>query len=222
MWKLCLLFLTLAACGDNIQTQLITGRVGASYPNPITSVEVLTSGRPVATSAVATDGSFVLLVHPGRGLSLHLVSAAGHSTTVFPRIGGSIDRSFDVRGSGVPFDLGTLHYINAASTTAFVFKTAAEQAMTCDGEGEDAGGAQCVDDGDNQAGACDEEDGDNNQEGENETEDGETEDNGAANEDQNGPDEGDSVADHNFPEDGCADGNDNGGDDDHQDEGDGE
>ncbi len=227
MWKLSLFVLVLSACGDNVETQLITGRIGASFPSPISSVEVLKDGRAVASSNVAADGSFALIVHPGRGLSLHLVSATGHSTTVFPRVaGGTIERSFEVRGSGVPFDLGTLHFVNL-TTKPFVFKTADEQATTCDDDGEDAEGAQCVDDGDNQDGQCGEqdEDEDEDEEGEDEGEDeGEHEDedddddDGAANEGQNGPDQGDAVADHNFPDDGCADGDDNGGDDEDEDD----
>ena len=223
MWKHSLLVLALSACGDNVDTQLITGRIGASFPTPISSVEVLKDGRAVATSNVATDGSFALIVHPGRGLSLHLVSATGHSTTVFPRVAGTIDRSFEVHGAGVPFDLGTLHYVSTLTTKPFAFKTAEEQATTCDDDGEDADGAQCVDDGDNQGGECDDEDGEHEDDGEDEgEEDGEDEDeaddDGGANEGQNGADEGDAVADHNFPEDGCADGDDNGGDDDDEDD----
>jgi len=127
---------------------------------------------------------------------------------VFPRHTSGIARTFTVRGSGVAFNLGALHFIGHAATTTFTFHDAGAS-TECDSEDHDAMGATCVDDGDNGGGSCESDDGESDDGGESE---GSGSGGGSASADD-GTDEGDTVAEHNFPADGCADGGDNGGDD---------
>lgn len=198
---LCLIALT--ACSST-STQSISGRVGTGFPNQVTSVHVVSGTTLVAQAPVAADGTFQLAIPPGSNLSLRFVGN-GHTDLVFPRSAGTIDATFHIRGVGVPFDLGRVNFVGPASSTPFVFKTAAEQEAGCDDDNHDANGATCVDDEDNEAGTCEDDDDD-------EADDAESDVAGAM--DDEGEDVGDAVAEHNFPADGCADGDDNGGDDD--------
>ena len=173
----------------------------------IQTVQVMRGSAIIAQGPVGSDGTFQIYAPPRTQLTLRLVGA-GASGVVFPRQGGSIDRTFAIRSAGVGFDLGLIRYVGAASSTAFAFN----QVGTCDGDGHDANGATCVDDGDNNAGSCNEQEGDN-QGGADETTDGADDGSGAGGAGSaDETDQGDAVAEHNFPADGCADGNDNGGD----------
>ena len=213
--SLLLLALPLAlGCGDNQGRQILTGRIAPGFPAPISTVDVLRGRKVVATSAVAADGSFELAVPTGSNLSLRLVSS-GQAGIVFPRATGTVDTTFAVRGSGVKFDLGMVHFLGASLPSTFSFHTGGgTQTGECDAEEHDASGATCADDGDHQGGSCDGEQQDGkHQDGDQQDgqQDGETNDDGA-NDTADAPDQGEAVADHNFPADGCADGNDNGGD----------
>ena len=183
-------------------TQTLSGHVGSGFPSAISEVQVLRGATVLSSARIAADGSFVLAVPPSAGLQLRVVGS-GQTAVVFPRHSGAIGSTFAIRGAGVPFDLGTLHYIGSASTTTFAFHDSGTGG-TCDANDQDSTGATCVDDGDASDGACgSEQEGDGSDSG------------SAAGSDAGAPaaDDGDAVADHNFPADGCADGNDNGGDD---------
>ncbi|MDB4957632.1 MAG: hypothetical protein JWO36_5201 [Myxococcales bacterium] len=203
--------LLLGACGSS-SPQVLSGRVAPGFPSTITAVKVLKGATVVATAPVSATGAFRLSVPPGTGLTLRLVGA-GKDGVVFPRTSGTIQSSFAIRGGGVPFDLGQLHFVGSSTATTFAFHTGggSGSAGTCDDNGHDANGATCVDDGDQQGGTCDAE-----SESDSETTDGADSGSDAgsdATDTTDGPDQGDAVADHNFPADGCADGGDNGGDD---------
>lgn len=191
------LLLPLAVGCSSSQPQILTGRVAPGFPSAVTSVEVVKGTSVVATSRVATDGSFQLTVPAGTGYAVRLVGT-GTSALVFPRHLGGIHQTFAIRQGGVPFDLGKLFYVGNATTTSFVFHDAGTGG-SCDAEDHDSTGATCVDDGDQSGGTCD---------AEQETGDGSGDGSDAA----EAPDAGDAVAEHNFPADGCADGGDNGGD----------
>ena len=183
-------------------TQTLSGRIATGFPSAITEVQVLHGATVVSSAKVAADGSFVLSVAPSTGLQLRAIGS-GQTALVFPRSSGTIARTFSIRGAGVPFDLGALHYVGSASTTTFAFHDAGS-ASTCDSNDHDSTGATCVDDGDTSDGACGSD------------QEAEGSDSGSdASADTGAPaaDDGDAVAEHNFPADGCADGNDNGGDD---------
>lgn len=207
--SLVLLALPLAiGCSAGAGPQVISGRIAPGFPAPVATVNVLQGRQIVATSPVAADGSFSLAVPPGANLSLRLVTS-GQAGLVFPRSAGSVDATFAIKGTGVAFDLGTVRYVGAASTTTFSFHDGGG-AAACDGEDHDASGATCIDDGDNQDHQCGDQ-----QDGEQEVADGAEGSDGSdgANEIADAPDAGDAIAEHNFPADGCAGGNDNGGDD---------
>jgi len=191
--------LALAGCTSSSSSQVLTGQIAQNgFPSSITSVRVVRGSTVVATSQVASDGTFELAVAPANGLTLEAIGSAGKSGVVFPRSAGTIDRTFVIHAAGPAFDVGTLHFIGSASTNTFAFKTATSEAE-CE-DGHDSTGATCVDDEDNSHGKCSDDDG-------NETEDGNGGDDGVA-------DDGDVVADHNFPVDGCTeDGSDDGSDD---------
>jgi hypothetical protein len=194
------LSLALVACSSP-PDQVITGHVAPGFPSQITSIRVIHNGAVVATSPVATDGSFLLSVAPSKGLALQLVGG-GKDQVVFPRQGPTtqIRTTFAVRSGGVAFDLGAIHYVGLSAASVPLAFHNGPAATDCE-DGHDAGGNTCVDDGDSDAQTCgaDEED---------DTESGESADDsndGTDDVDDDLADEGDAVAEHNFPADGCAD-----------------
>jgi hypothetical protein len=196
------LLLPLAVGCSTSQPQILTGRVAPGFPSAVSSVEVLKGTSVVASSRVASDGSFQLSVPAGTGYAVRLVGT-GTSALVFPRHTGGVHQTFAIRPGGVAFDLGSVFYVGNASSTTFAFHDAGTGG-SCDSEDHDSTGATCVDDGDQSGGTCGAESETADSSG-----DGSADGSGAA----DAPDAGDAVAEHNFPADGCADGNDNGGDD---------
>lgn len=194
------LLLPLAVGCSTSQPQIISGRVAPGFPSAINSIEVVKGSSVVASSSIATDGSFRLSVPAGTGYAVRLVGT-GTSALVFPRHLGGIHQTFAIRPGGVAFDLGKLFYVGNASATTFVFHDAGTGG-SCDGEDHDSSGATCVDDGDQSGGTCG-----------TETESDSGSGSGDGSDAAEAPDAGDAVAEHNFPADGCADGGDNGGDD---------
>jgi hypothetical protein len=180
-----LALVTVAACSNS--EQVLTGRVEQNFPSQITEARIVHGGTVVATSGVASDGSFTLSVAPSKSLTLELVGT-GKDGVVFPRSTGTIDRTFAVHAAGPAWDLGTVRFIGNSTTTSFSFK-ATPNSTDCH-DGKDATGATCVDDEDDSHGTCESDD------------DGtETE---ASDANDGMQDDGDAVADHNFPADGCT------------------
>ena len=194
------LLLPLAVGCSTSQTQSISGRVAPGFPSAVSSIEVFKGTSVVASSAIASDGSFRLNVPAGSGYAVRLVGT-GKSALVFPRHAGGLQQTFAIRPGGVAFDLGKLFYVGNASTTTFAFHDAGTGG-SCDGEDHDSTGATCVDDGDHSSGTC-------GTETESDTGGG----SGDGSDATEAADAGDAIAEHNFPADGCADGSDNGGDD---------
>jgi hypothetical protein len=185
--RLLVLTAPLAACSTS-SPQVLTGRIAPGFPAAITTVRAVQSGRVVASSTVAADGSFRIEVG-GSNLALQLVGA-GKTQLVFPRQTGGIATSFGVRAGGSDFDLGAVRFIGAAGSTPFSFHDGTSETECHDGL--DATGATCVDDEDNTAHDTCEGGDDTTVAGSDDVDDGLT-------------DDGDAVADHNFPADGCAD-----------------
>ena len=198
-------------CSASSGQQVISGRVAPGFPTPVTTVNVLQGRQVVASSPVATDGSFSLAVPRGGNLSLRLV-AGGQAGVVFPRGSGSVDATFAIKGAGVAFNLGDVRYVGAAATTTFSFHSGGG-GTECDGEDHDLSGATCIDDGDHQDNQCDDQQDGEHQDGADGSDVADGSDAEAASEPADAPDAGEAIAEHNFPADGCADGNDNGGDD---------
>ena len=192
--------------------QVLTGRVAPGFPTQVTGVKVMQGTTTVASAKVATNGSFTLSVPPSSGLTLRLVGG-GQSNVIFPRHSGSLARTFVVRGGGVAFDLGAVHFVGASSSTTFAFHDASSSS-DCDAEDHDTSGSTCVDDGDHGGGSCEAADDSGGSDGSGASDGSDGSDGSGSGEVDiaDGPDQGDSVADHNFPADGCADGQDNGGD----------
>jgi len=179
---------TVAACSNSEQT--LSGRVEQNFSSQITSVRVVHGSTVVATSPVASDGSFSLAVAPSKSLTLQLVGS-GKDGVVFPRSTGTIDRAFAIHAAGPAFDLGTVRFVGNSASTSFSFKTSPTSA-DCE-DGKDASGATCVDDEDDSHGTCESDDGGTEVEG-----------NDTSGSDDGLADDGDAVADHNFPADGCT------------------
>ena len=188
MRSIILFVLSITACSGS-SPQVLTGHAGAGYTG-VTTLRAMHGSTVLASTPLASDGSFRIVVPASRNVTLQLVGTM-HSDVVFPRHTGVIQRGFTIRGSGQPFDLGGLHLVVGAMTNV-AFHDGASSGECHDGK--DATGAVCVDDGDDDTDTCDANDGDD-------TDD----DNGAeADTSTDAPDEGDSTADHNFPSDGCS------------------
>ena len=185
-----LAFVVLVGCGGT-PDQIVTGRIASGYPTRVSGVRAVRAGQVIGVAPVAADGTFRLAFQPGSGTALQIVTS-GKDQLVFPRQGATIRTTFSVRAGGVPFDLGTVRYVQNASTMNFAFHNGTSSATDCE-DGKDSSGATCVDDGDDDTGTCDSET--------------ETDDDAQADDDVDDDlkDEGDAVADHNFPKDGCAD-----------------
>ena len=222
--------LPLVACSND--SQVLTGHVAAGFPQAISSIEVVSGATVVASAPVDASGAFTLHVAPGNGLALRLVGASGHDTIVFPRMTGSIDRTFSIRPGGAPFDLGVVRFVGDSSSIKFAFH-GSDSGSACDDSGHDASGAMCCDDGGgDDGGTCEAGSGSATGSG------GETgsgagsgsaviqivapddggggggKDDGSAGSDDNN--DGDATCDHDFPDDGCAgDGSDHDGGGDH-------
>lgn len=196
--------IALGGCGDNIQTQTITGKVAQpTFGTAVDRVSVLRSGTVVSEAPVAADGSFKVVVPAGSKNHMQFSSSAQRIGLIAPRATGTFDLTFDVRGAGTAFDLGNVRYVAQPMTHTYHYGTSG------DGDGEtnddqcedgvDPTGAVCVDDNEGQQGqSCDSGDGDG------ETADGATDQSdgdGETNDDGGETDtmEAAAIADRNIP-----------------------
>jgi hypothetical protein len=137
------LALFFSACSEGKQP--VTGTVAQeTFSSPITTVTASRTDATSISTSVSADGSFALNLPKGTGYRLDFASAAGDTTLVFPRSGGTVQWRFDVDATGTAFDLGTVRQVGDPSHLNVTF--AHTKVRSGDGgvEGEGDRDVECV------------------------------------------------------------------------------
>jgi hypothetical protein len=164
------LALAVGCAKDKVQP--ISGRVALqTFDGTVTAVRVMRPGAAPLVGRVNLDGTFEVKVPRGRHYHLEFTGPSGEPYLVFPRAAAPLGWTFDVRGRGAPFDVGTVRYLGDPLGKTYTFVTRQNQALSsADGTVEDdeceegknvKTGATCVDDDDDDKGKdeCDDDDG---------------------------------------------------------------
>jgi hypothetical protein len=147
-----------AACGSGSSgatPQVVSGKAALStFPQGVDTVRAVRSGQVIATAPVASDGSFAIQIPAGTGYRIELAAGASRAGLVFPRKAGTVDKTFNVRSSGAPFDLGAVRYVGDPTSHTYAFgASSAAAAVGCENGVDPATGAVCVDDAEG-GGSC--------------------------------------------------------------------
>jgi hypothetical protein len=175
------LFVTIASCAllggcakDNVQP--ISGKVALqTFDGPVTTVSAVRPGGTPVVARVGLDGAFQIAVPRGKGYHLEFAGPSRVPYLVFPRTAGSLTWTFDVRGRGTRFDVGTVRYVGDPKGMPVSFVTrqkqtaaepdagAKEEEDECEDGKNEKTGAVCVDDDDDKGKKheeCDDDDAD--------------------------------------------------------------
>jgi hypothetical protein len=147
--------LSLAGACARDRVQPISGQVAlATFDGPVTTVRAVRPSGAAIVAPVGAGGAFQILVPRGKGYHLEFAGPSGIPILVFPHAAGALTWTFDVRGRGTRFDVGTVRYVGnpAGMPVTFVIRQG-ETLQEPDGGAKENGDDDCEDGKDLKTGA---------------------------------------------------------------------